>query len=260
MASYTSEVVKMKVDGIIKHIEEVCKLKVAIVDHNKITLEMIRGYVLHNTENIDCSCAAFQKSRGLLNALEDNCRYDLYFIEIEQQETGGFELARKIRKLQKSAYIVFTASGGEFALDTYDLSIKAYYYIVKNHLNHMKREISEVLAAVSAELEEKKEDFYVIQNKLRFEKIKISDIIYVFKNEKNSVFMTKNGKVLERKALRKVVQSLNRPEFVFLNAGCAINIKYIRRISDSTILLADGTSLYGSSQSIRKVKSSLEGC
>ncbi len=117
-------------------------------------------------------------------------------------------------------------------------SIKAYYYIVKNHLNHMKREISEVLAAVSAELEEKKEDFYVIQNKLRFEKIKISDIIYVFKNEKNSVFMTKNGKVLERKALRKVVQSLN------------IN----------TILLADGTSLYGSSQSIRKVKSSLEGC
>lgn len=226
-------------------------MKVAIVDDSKEMLEIIRTCVIDNGENIVCECNTFQKARVLLDKMAAGQKYDLYFLDIKISDLNGIELAKKIRELQSSAYIVFLTSYTEFALESYDLKIRAYHYIMKDN---MKETIPKVLIAIYKDLEEEKEDYYIIQNKFRYEKVKNKDIMYIYKENKNSVFVTQNGICKERKALSKVIKLLGRPEFLFVDPGRIVNIRYIRRIEGNTVYLTDETRIYASQTGIKKLK------
>lgn len=229
-------------------------MKIAVVDDSEEMLAIICKYVVDNKEGIFCECTAFKNSQKLLDVLEGRRQFDIYFLDIEMPGMGGLELAREIRRIQSNAYIVFITSHTDFVLTSYDLSIKAYHYIMKDR---MEEKIAEVIKAIADEAEEKKEDFYIIQNKLRYEKLKITDIIYIYKEGKNSVFVLRDNVCRERKALGKVMKQLDRPEFIFIDSGRAVNIRYIRRIEGNNIFLINGAELYVSSSNMRKVKSKI---
>lgn len=226
-------------------------MKIAIVDDNVEMLEIIRTCIMENNEYIVEECNIFQKSQWLLDGISEGYQYDVYFLDIEMPEINGLELAKKIRQIQSSAYIVFITSHADYALTSYDIKIKAYQYVMKDNI--LKR-LPEVLLAISSELKENKNDYYIIQNKLHYEKIKVLDIMYIYKESKNSIFVTRDGICRERKALNKVMKSLGKPEFLFIDPGRIVNIKYIRRIEGDTIVLMDGTGLYASRANMRKVK------
>lgn len=229
-------------------------MKAAVVDDSEEMLEIICKYVVDNREGIFCECTSFKSSQKLLDVLDGRRQFDIYFLDIEMPGIGGLELAREIRRIHSSAYIVFITSHTNFVLTSYDLSIKAYHYIMKDR---MEEKIAEVIKAIADETEEKKEDFYIIQNKLRYEKLKITDIIYIYKEGKNSVFVLQSGVCRERKAMGKLMKQLDRPEFILIDSGRAANIRYIRRIEGNIIFLTNGAQLYVSSSNMRKVKSKI---
>lgn len=229
-------------------------MKVAIVDDSEEMLEMICKYIINSGENIEYECFVFQKPKCLLDRMGDGQKYDIYFVDIKIPEISGIELAKRIRKLQSSAYIVFITSYTNFVLTSYDVKIKAYHYIMKDN---MQEKIPEVLQAIHEELEETREDYYIIQNKLHYEKIKIMDIMYIYKQDKNSIFVTREGICKERKALGKVMKSLGKPEFLFIDSGRIVNIRYIRKIEGDTIVLMDGSGLYASRANIKRMKNGI---
>lgn len=207
--------------------------------------------VINNKENIECECSLFQDAYGLLDEVECGRQYDVYFLDIEMPEIRGLELAKRVRKLQNNAYIVFVTAYAEFALKSYDIEIKTYQYVLKDE---MKEKIPGILHEISYELEDKKEDFYIIQNERHYEKLKVTEIIYIYKETKNSVFVMPEGTYKERKALKKVLKVLDKPEFVFVDSGRVVNIRYIRRIESDVIYLMNGLELYASHTSIKRLK------
>lgn len=224
-------------------------MKIAIVDDEKEMLDIIQTVVLEMKENVVCN--VFQKAMNLLEQIEDGKQFDVYFLDVEMPQITGLDLAKHIRKVQNSAYIVFISSYEKFVLKSYDTDIKAYYYILKEQ---MKDKIPIVLSEISKELELRKEDYYIILNKMRYEKFKIMDIIYIYKENKNSVFVTKEGVFKERKALGIVIRDLNKAEFLFVDSGRALNIKYIKRIEKNVIFLDDEIKIYSSQINIRRLK------
>lgn len=224
-------------------------MKIAIVDDEKEMLDIIQTVVLEMKENVVCN--VFQKAMNLLEQIEDGKQFDVYFLDVEMPQITGLDLAKRIRKSQNSAYIVFISSYEKFVLKSYDTDIKAYYYILKEQ---MKDKIPVVLSEISKELELRKEDYYIILNKMRYEKFKIMDIIYIYKENKNSVFVTKEGVFKERKALGVVIKDLNKAEFLFVDSGRALNIKYIKRIEKNVIFLDNEIKVYSSQINIRRLK------
>ncbi len=226
-------------------------MRIAVVDDNEEILYLIRSYIMKELDQRLDHCDIYQKALGILSNLEDGVCYDVYFLDIVMPEMNGLELAKKIRRCQENAYIVFVTAYKEYALDSYDNEIRAYQYIMKDK---MQEKIPEVLRAISHELEDKKENYYIIHNKLRYEKIDVNDIVYVYKKEKNSVFVTHQKEYKDRKSIRQTLKDLGRSDFLSVDAGRIVNIHHILRIEGDTIYLDNGTNLYASMENIRKVK------
>lgn len=226
-------------------------MKVAIVDDMEEMLNIIHSYVKSTKENIVLKCDCFQRPQSLLNKMKNGHKYDLYFLDIKMPEMNGLELAKEIKGIQNSAYIVFITSYEEYALESYNNKIRAYQYILKNK---MPQKIPEIIEDISCEIQNSKEEFYIIQNKMRYEKFRISDIKYIFKEDKNSIFVTKGGQYKERNSLKNVKKLLKSPEFLFMDSGRIINIKYIGKIHIDKIYLLDGTKFYLGRTNIRRIK------
>lgn len=226
-------------------------MRTAVVDDNEEMLDIIRRHIIKNKIGIECECAVFQGISRLTDEIEDGWQYDVYFLDIKMPELNGLELAKRIRKMQKSAYIVFLTSYEEFALKSYDMEIGTYQYILKSE---MEEKISDVLESISNELEDKRADFYIIQNERHYEKLKIKEISYIFKEAKNSVFVMGEEVHKERKALNKVLETIDKPEFIHIDSGRIVNIKQIRGIEGNEIYLMNGLRLYASYNSIRRLK------
>lgn len=226
-------------------------MRIAVVDDNKGMLDIIRMYIVRNKANIECECATFQGADKLLSDMESGRQYEVYFLDIEMPELNGLELAKRIRKLQNSACIVFLTCHEEFALKSYDIEIGAYQYVLKNE---MKEKINHVLMTISGELENKREDFYIIQNERHYVKLKVVEIVYIYKESKNSVFVVQEGVYRERKALKKVLKDIGKSEFIFIDSGRIVNIKQIRRIEGNEICFMNGLHIYASYTSIKRLK------
>ena len=226
-------------------------MNVAIVDDMEEMLNIIYSYVRSTKENFVVKCDCFQRSQHLLNKIKSGQKYDLYFLDIKMPEINGLELAGEIKSLQNNAYIVFITSYGEYALASYNKKIKAYHYILKSQ---MQNKIPEIVNEISYEIQNNIEEYYVIQNKFRYERFRISNIKYIYKDEKNSVFITKEGEYKERNSLKNVMKKVKKPEFIFMDSGRILNIKFIQKIEGDYIYLLDETKFYVSRANLRRVK------
>lgn len=226
-------------------------MKVAIVDDMGEMLDIIHSYVENTKKIFIVKCDCFQKPQYLLNKIKNGQKYDLYFLDIKMEEINGLELAKEIKSLQNSAYIVFVTFYEKYAMEGYNNKIRAYQYILKNQ---MQEKIPKIIEEIFYEIQNNREEYYVIQNKLRYEKFKLLDIIYIYKDGKNSVFITNEGEFKERNSLKNVINNLKKPEFLFMDSGRIINIKYIQKVEGNSICLLDGTKFYVSRSNIRKIK------
>lgn len=226
-------------------------MRIAIVDDNldflMIVQTMILKYCFCNIEQ----CDVIQTPQGMLEKLEHGQYYDVYILDIEMPQMSGLDLAKQIRLLQENAYIIFLTSYTNYALTSYDIHICTYQYIIKDH---MKKKLPEILEKIELELGKKWTEFYYIKNNSRYEKIKIVDIIYIYKEGKNSIFVTEKKDFRERIALKEVMSKLKKDEFAFFDNGRIVNLRYVNCVDKESIILLDKYKLYGSYLNIKKIK------
>lgn len=186
-------------------------MKIAIVDDSQEMLEMIQSCVEVSLGRNLCESDIFKNPEALLICMEYRKRYDVYLLDIEMPQINGLELAKKIREMQENAYIIFITSHEKFALDSYDIGIKAYNYILKDKIGE---QLPIVLAEVQRELRRNEKEFYVIENHVKIEKIRIDDITHIYKDGKNSIFKTEESTYNERKSLENILHTIDKPEFI----------------------------------------------
>lgn len=218
-------------------------MKVCIVDDeiafSKKVKERVYEYFTERNEAV--SIAQYYDGCCLLDALEEEQKFDIYFLDIEIPDINGMELAQKIRKMDESVYIVLLTSYTKYAIPGY--KIKAYYYILKNEY---LTEIPFVLDRVRDEIREheKREKYYLIRNEISGNRINLNDILYIKKEKKYVRFHLKDGKEYrERTSLGKVYGELSREQFIHVDKGCIINMSCVVGWTGATIKLEKGTDV-----------------
>ncbi len=228
-------------------------MKVAVADDNTDMMEIICRQVMD--WNPECECQGFTDGKELLGQAKKGQRYDLFLLDVEMPGTDGLTLAKKIRRWQSDACIVFLTAYRKYAFSSYDMGIRAYHYLLKDE---MEKKLPTILSEIAGEKKAKEEDYYLIQNRQRYERIRIPDIQYLRKEGKNIIFVTESGEYKERKSLRETVNDIGKPEFLPFDHGYALNVKYIKKIEKNTVFLADGTELCASHVTIRKLRNQID--
>lgn len=214
-------------------------MKVVIVDDDIHMAEMIKEILVStaNKKNIPLKAEIIQSVEWLLADLREGHGYQVYFIDVEMPKMTGLELVAEIRKIDSGAVVVFVSAHEKYAIDGYEVS--AYRYILKSMLLERAPKLLEEL---QQKFHEFREDYYMIETQFRRERFLYSEIYEVHKQEKMAVFLTKRGEFRQRCSLQKVWEKLKNKDFLWIERGSIVNMRYITRIQKNEIFLENGNS------------------
>lgn len=226
-------------------------LKVAIVDDDKDSIEIMAGIVREafEAEEEIISLNLFSKAENVSFEIQERKIHDIYLLDIEMPGITGMDLARKIHEEDVESIIIFITSHPEFAIDGYE--VNAYRYILKSQV---REKLPKALKDVAKEIREGRNSFYYIQTNSRYERVYYKNILYLKKDEKNTVFVTKDGDKQVRKSMKQVFEEMNRPEFVYIDRGVVVNIANITRVKNTSVDLGEHITLRISKPHLREVK------
>lgn len=226
-------------------------MKIAVVDDNKTTIDFIEQIVEKcSFENkLYVEIETYTSGINLLYEMEEGKSFDLFLLDIEMPGMCGLTLAKRIREMTDYAYIVFITSYMQYAIHGYE--VKAYRYITKDNL---KQSIEEILPIICDNLEEEKNEYYIINTNNRYEKIFYRDIFYMIKEGKDTIFVTKKGKTRERKSIIKVYNEIGHPTFAYINKGIVINISKINSLKSGILQMEDETEFQVSRTHLQTLK------
>lgn len=215
-------------------------IRIAIVDDEQEMLGKVRVITTAYMEskNLVYEVVTYTKSGLLLFDLEDNKLFDIFLLDIEMPKVTGLDLARSIREYSNNAIIIFITSYIQYAIDSFELSI--FRYIPKWLLEKkLPRSLEEAVSLIN--IGDNK--MYTISTSNRFEKILYKDILYIYKESKNSVIRNTNGESRTRKSLKQVFEELAASEFIFIDRGYIVNIVNIMKVENDDIILKNGEKI-----------------
>ena len=98
---------------------------------------------------------------------------------------------------------------------------------------------------------------YLIDTGTRFERVEYDDIMYMYKDKKNTVFVLSDRQISIRKPLREVFDELDTDCFMYIEREYVVNMKHIIRNVDKELELKNGTTLHIGRTYVKKVKKTI---
>lgn len=83
------------------------------------------------------------------------------------------------------------------------------------------------------------------------------DIVYMYKDKKNTVFVLMDRQISFRKPLREVFDEVDSDCFMYIERGYVVNIEHIIRLVDKDLELRDGSTLHIGRTFVKKVKKTI---
>lgn len=214
-------------------------IRIAIVDDEILFLNLISETVLNCFKNIgvEIDFSSYSNPECLYFDIVEKNLYDIYILDIKMPKLNGIKLAQYIRNYSKEAYIIFLTSHIKFALQGYD--VNAYQFISKDSID----KLTKTLIRIYKEIDNNSEKYLIISNNVRYEKIFYRNIIYMYKEQKNVFLVCKNGISFIRTTLKNMYIQINDPCFIYVDKKYIVNIIYVTRIHNLSILLDNGDEL-----------------
>lgn len=230
-------------------------LYIAVCDDERDTLKnlskSVREYLKQNEEFAEIT--EYDQSRMLLYDIQEKKHFDLILTDIEMPEIDGMNLAAGIREYLPEALIIFITSHIKYAVDAYELSI--FRYLPKNLL---EERLPHAMKDAVSMIHMQSEQHYTITLSNRLEKIPYKQIVYVYKEGKNSTMVLLDGTVRKvRKSLSQLYIEFQSKDFVYVDRGTIVNLAYIVSMKGKVLELKSGFRLSASDTKIEEIKEKL---
>lgn len=225
-------------------------LRIAIVDDDEIFRGKIETIIRENIQS-KLLLKSYSKPENLLD--DEESKFDIYILDVEMPEMNGVELSHHIRQKDKRGEIVFLTSYQKYAIQGY--TARAYAYLLKEE---MEGTLVPTLKKMEDSVKVRNQKNYVIETNNSLEKIVYDEIIYVYKETKNSIFVTESGEKRQRISLENVYKQLESEEFVYVDKGKIVNIQNVRRLMKDTLYMSNGDEVVISRSNIKKVKDAVK--
>lgn len=206
------------------------KYRIAICDDEQNQIEYITSIVASWSahEGHGCEIRTFASAEAFLFEYEEDKAYDILLLDVEMKNMNGIELAKRIRKDNNRAEIIFITSHFEFVGEGYE--VDALHYLIKPI---SVEKLTQVLTKAAEKLSVEPPSV-VISCEGETVKLYESDILYVESFLHYIVIHTKDN---EYKIKENISVFENKVSDVFyrIHRSYLVSLKYITRISRTSV-------------------------
>lgn len=208
-------------------------LKCIIVDDEPPAIRLLEKYI-HKIAFLEL-VATTTNSLEALQILEKG-EIDLVFLDIQMPNLTGIQLSKIINDNTK---VIFTTAYPQFALESYNLNAVDYllkpfeferFYKAVSKVNILKKEIK---------ISTNREEFLFVKTggKNNFEKINISDILYIEGLKNYVAIHIKDKQIIIYNTLKHIQKSLPKQDFVQIHKSYIVAIYHIEKTNSITVQL-----------------------
>ncbi|MBQ8967961.1 LytTR family DNA-binding domain-containing protein [Ruminococcus sp.] len=224
-------------------------MRIAICDDERKFILDLKNIIDKLYNSLDMVIDEFSDGSELLRRFNDR-KYDIVFLDIEMPAIDGLTLARKLRELSESVYIVFLTGHIEYAVKGYEVNALRYLTkpadeaAVREVLDHvMKKQSGEKAMWVKyAEGEHK---------------IRLNDMLYIEAQNQKVVIYTTEGEIEVRGKLSDYEEKLLNEGFFRIHRGYLVSLSKVRGISGHDITMQNGDLLPVGRTKMQSFKSAL---
>ena len=206
------------------------KYRIAICDDEQNQIEYITSIVASWSahEGHGCEIRTFASAEAFLFEYEEDKAYDILLLDVEMKNMNGIELAKRIRKDNNRAEIIFITSHFEFVGEGYE--VDALHYLIKPI---SAEKLTQVLTKAAEKLSVEPPSV-VISCEGETVKLYESDILYVESFLHYIVIHTKD-KEYKIKENMSVFENRVSDYFYRIHRSYLVSLKHITRISRTSV-------------------------
>ena len=206
------------------------KYKIAICDDEQNQIEYITSIAASWSahEGHSCEIRTFASAEAFLFEYEEDKSYDILLLDVEMKNMNGIELAKRIRKDNNHAEIIFITSHFEFVGEGYE--VDALHYLIKPiSSDKLTQVLTKAVEKLSVE-----PPSVVITCEGETVKLYESDILYVESFLHYIVIHTKD-KEFKIKENMSVFENKVSDDFYRIHRSYLVSLKHITRISRTSV-------------------------
>lgn len=215
-------------------------IRICILDDELTSAKQLHNTLTEylSTHKISFEIDQYECGNDLLKALfTDKESYQIYFLDILMPGITGIQSAKEIRKLDKSAHIIFLTSSSEYAIEGYE--VRAYDYLQKPlDSERLFQTLSELLGTV----EKPSAKWLQLKSGGILKNIPYNNICYIEAQRNKLLVVQNNGEKLESYGTFSSILELlkEEAEFTQTHRSYIINMRYIREFTSASIKLQSG--------------------
>lgn len=113
------------------YLHRVTKMKLAIIEDEQAHTDILNRYIgmWSKDRDIPVVITSFPSAESFLFAWEEDCDFDVLFVDIQMREMNGMEMARRIREQDSDIAIIFTTGIADYMEAGYE--VEAMHYLLK---------------------------------------------------------------------------------------------------------------------------------
>ena len=218
-------------------------IKIALCDDEQKVLDEVSFYInkyskARNNHRYEIAC--FDSATAIVNALEDEKKFDIYILDIYIGDEIGTSLAKTIRKRGIESPIIFLTTSIEHAPQSFETG--TLRYLIKP-LNPEK--LYEAMDAAIVQTEKMNERMVKFKTENGVESVAVNNIMCSESYGHYQYITLKNGeKIRVRNTVTELFATLGKyGGFVRVGSSYIINLRHVKNVSSTDVLLYDGAKI-----------------
>ena len=231
-------------------------ISIIICDDDKQFVEKLKNAVetSMSKNKTPAKIYAFTGAEEIGSEVLAACNIAFLDIDFQGKSYNGLDIARKLRRMQNDAVIVFVTNYIEYAPEGYE--VQAFRYILKNEL---PQKFTATVDQILEHIRKAKSDIK-IQVDGELVSIRVQDILYIESMKHTLIFhVAQKGREAEREyscysSLSKMEEELTKRGFLRIHKSYLVNMSHIKKFNCNEALLDSGISLRVSNKTYSECK------
>lgn len=212
-------------------------LNIAICDDELVQRNYLKKLIKEwSSENHCVSIKCFTSAENFIFEYQDDKNIDIILLDIQMKEINGIDLAKYIRESDEHMQIIFITGFSDYILQGYD--VYALHYLLKPITEET---LFKLLDKAYKNIQKKPETILINSNGENI-LLQINEIMYIEANNHICNIYTPTTQLIINKPLKKFSSLLSK-NFIQSHRSYIINLKYIKKITKTDIVLDNNSSV-----------------